>query len=84
MPYICYDVPVKRTTIFLPDDLHDQLRRDAFQARISMAELIRSKLARSPAHRRRANPGKDPILKVAGVCSGPVLSSGIDESLYGV
>jgi len=75
---------MKRTTIFLPDDLHDQLRRDAFRARISMAELIRSRLGRSNSRRRADRPRKDPILKVAGICRGPVLSSDIDESLYGM
>lgn len=74
---------MKRTTIFLPDDLHEQLRRDAFQAKTSMAELIRARLQRSTVRTPSRRRGKDPILKVAGVCSGPVLSSGIDESLYG-
>jgi hypothetical protein len=74
---------MRRTTIFLSDELHEQLRHDAFQAKISMAELIRTKL-RGPASRpRKLKVSKDPILKVAGVCSGPLLSSGIDEALYG-
>ncbi len=71
---------MRRTTIFLPDSVHEQLRQDAFRARISMAELIRLRLQRSPERRRRRT---DPILKVAGVCRGPLLSRGIDESLYG-
>jgi hypothetical protein len=74
---------VKRTTIFLPDDVHEQLRRDAFRARTSMAELIRARLRRSTGSPRRPGPSQDPILKVAGVCRGPVLSSDIDEPLYG-
>jgi hypothetical protein len=82
-PYICYAGGVKRTTVFLPDDVHEQLRRDAFRAKTSMAELIRMRL-RGPASRpRRHAPAQDPILKVAGVCRGPILSSGIDDSLYG-
>ena len=32
---------------------------------------------------RRRGVSKDPILKVAGVCRGPVLSGEIDDSLYG-
>jgi hypothetical protein len=74
---------MRRTTVFLPDDLHEQLRRDAFRAKTSMAELIRARLRRPASRPRRQEPAQDPILKVAGVCQGPVLSSGIDESLYG-
>jgi hypothetical protein len=74
---------MKRTTIFLPDELHEQLRKDAFRAKVSMAELIRARLQRPDRRARtRGNPF-DPILKVAGVCDGPVLSSNIDEALYG-
>ncbi len=74
---------MKRTTIFLPDDVHEQLRRDAFRAKTSMAELIRTRLRRPANRPRRREPAQDPILKVAGVCRGPVLSDGIDDSLYG-
>lgn len=74
---------MRRTTIFLPDEVHEQLRRAAFRAKTSMAELIRARL-RSPAGRPRWRASsQDPILKVAGVCRGSVLSSEIDESLYG-
>ena len=84
MAYICYAVIVKRTTIFLPEDTHEQLRRDAFRARISMAELIRLRL-RTPVgtgakpHRASA----DPLLKVAGICRGEPLSENLDSELYG-
>ena len=64
---------MKRITVFLPDDVHERLRREAFRAKTSMAELIRARLRR---------PADDPILKVAGVYRGTVLSSGIDDSLY--
>jgi hypothetical protein len=73
---------MRRTTVFLPDDIHEQLRRDAFRRKVSMAELIRIKLL-TPAPRVARKSKADPILKVAGICSGPVLSSGIDEALYG-
>ncbi len=75
---------MRRTTIFLTDELHERLRRDAFRAKVSMAELIRSKLRESNAPRRRRATSEDPLLKVAGICRGPVLSGDIDESLYGV
>lgn len=74
---------MRRTTIFLPDELHEQLRRDAFRAKTSMAELIRARLQRSPDQPRKHAHTKDPILKVAGICSGPVLSDDIDEAIYG-
>lgn len=73
---------MRRTTVFLSDELHDQLRRDAFKAKVSMAEIIRIRL-QTPAARPRRKSGEDPILKVAGVCRGPILSQDIDESLYG-
>ncbi|SPE36701.1 hypothetical protein SBA6_60008 [Candidatus Sulfopaludibacter sp. SbA6] len=75
---------MKRTTIFLPDDLHDQLRRDAFRAGISMAELFRLRLGRSNTPPSGDRRGRDAILKVAGICRRPILTSGIDESLYGI
>ena len=74
---------MKRTTIFLPEELHEQLRQAAFRAKISMAELIRTKLQHSIGRPRRRGSSQDPILKVAGICRGPILSSEIDDSLYG-
>ena len=72
---------MKRTTIFLPDELHEQLRQEAFRSRLSMAQIIRMRLE-TPVSRPKK--GKvDPLLKVAGVCRGPVLSERIDEELYG-
>lgn len=83
MAYICYDVLVKRTTIFLPDTLHERLRSEAFQLRVSMAELIRMRLE-PPQHKRRDS---DPLTAVEGILeSGSrqgLLSEGIDEALYG-
>lgn len=73
---------MRRTTIFLPDELHEQLRQDAFRAKTSMAELIRAKLQRSVSPPRKRRLSQDPILKVAGICRGPVLYSEIDDSLY--
>jgi hypothetical protein len=74
---------MRRTTIFLPDEVHERLRRDAFRAKISMAELVRTMIERSSARPKRRGRSPDPILKVAGVCRGPVLSNDIDDSLYG-
>jgi hypothetical protein len=74
---------MRRTTVFLPDDVHEQLRQDAFRAKLSMAELIRRRLQRPAGRSPKRASSQDPILKVAGVCRGPVLSRDIDDSLYG-
>ena len=74
---------MKRTTIFLPEDLHENLRQEAFRARISMAELIRSKLRAKPATRSRSAK-TDPLLEVAGLGSDGRLTASIDEELYGI
>jgi hypothetical protein len=75
---------MKRTTIFLPDHLHERLRQEAFHSQQSMASLIRSRLEKNGQRNRRAKPRVDPLLKVAGICSGPILSDSIDEALYEV
>lgn len=76
---------MKRTTIFLPDELHERLRREAFRKKTSMAELIRSRLNGKPEGKSRKRAvTEDPLLKVAGICHGAGrLSEGIDEDLYG-
>ena len=75
--------PMKRTTVFLPEELHENLRQEAFRARVSMAELIRSKLQTKPAARPRS-PKADPLLEVAGLGSDGSLTAAIDEDLYGI
>ena len=72
---------MKRTTIFLADDVHERLRQDAFRTRVSMAELIRMRIEIGEPAQPRATV--DPLLAVAGKCRGPVLSANIDEELYG-
>ena len=74
---------MKRTTVFLPDDLHERLRREAFQTKVSMASLIRTKLEVRPVL-KRPKRSKDPLLRVAGIYRGPVISNNIDEELYGI
>jgi len=75
---------MRRTTIFLPDGLHEQLRQEAFRSRLSMAELIRARLQRRGLAGKKSKPAADPLLKVAGICRGPQLSARIDEELYGI
>ena len=75
---------MKRTTIFLPEALHEELRQEAFRRRVSMAELIRSRLDRPSARRRARRMKEDPLLRVAGILRGGRLSEGIDEAVYGV
>ncbi len=73
---------MKRTTVFLPEWLHERLREEAFRTRISMAELIRSKLQdrlKAPATHK---PKEDPLLAVAGIGTDGRLTTGIDEDLY--
>lgn len=48
-----------------------------------MAELIRARLRRFDGQPQTDRRRQDPILKVAGVCRGPILSQGIDEVLHG-
>ncbi len=74
---------VKRTTIFLPEELHEQLREEAFRRRLSMAELIRSKLQKRGSARGRTKSKVDPLLEVTGIGNDGELTVGIDEALYG-
>ena len=82
--YICYDADMQRTTIFLPDELHGRLRREAFETRTTMAEIIRRRIeAGSQPKPSTARASEDPLLAVAGICAGESLSQNIDEALYG-
>lgn len=74
---------MRRTTVFLPDELHERLRREAFRAKVSMAELIRARLSHPAGTHPRRKASEDPLLKVAGICRGPVFSGDIDDELYG-
>jgi hypothetical protein len=74
---------MKRTTLFLPEELHERLRQEAFHSRISMAELIRSRLERTNRGRKRRLSGSDPLAEVEGIVQDGALSAGIDEALYG-
>ena len=71
---------MRRTTIFLPDELHERLRNEAFAARVSMADLIRRRL--EAAKPRRMRPRRDPLAAVEGIIQDGHLSENIDDALY--
>jgi hypothetical protein len=74
---------MKRTTVFLPEALHERLRTEAFSARVSMAELIRTRLENGNMRlRQAAAASRDPLSKVIGVIRDGSLAQGIDEELY--
>jgi hypothetical protein len=81
---------VRRTTIFLPDDLHEELRAEAFRRQISIAEVIRLHIqvpTKAPVKAPRRAHGKryagsDPLLRVVGICGTTVMSANIDADLY--
>ena len=74
---------MKRTTIFLPDELHEELRGEAFRTRLSMAEVIRLRIQGRVKVAGKRTTVADPLLKAAGICRGAVMSANIDEELYG-
>ena len=76
---------MKRTTIFLPEDLHELLRREAFRSRLSMAELIRSRLENRSSSPKKRKRRIDALGKVVGICTGRQdLTKDIDKELYGI
>ena len=76
-------MPVKRTTIFLPEELHQRLRQEAFRSRMSMAELIRSRLGRKNYRRKLRAGAPDPLAQVEGIVRDGSSSRDIDQALYG-
>lgn len=73
---------MKRTTIYLPEELHERLREEAFRERVSMAQLIRSKLEKDGGWNKRRKPKVDPLLEVSGIFADRTLNSRLDEELY--
>ena len=41
MVYICHDIYMKKTMVYLPDELHKNLKRLAVERDTSMADLVR-------------------------------------------
>ena len=76
---------MRRTTVFLPEELHERLRREAFRSRVSMASLIRTRLEDRTSKKKPAKRKQDPLLAVAGICKGDgTTSRDIDRELYGI
>jgi hypothetical protein len=76
---------MKRTTIFLKEEVHARLRQEAHKANLSMAELIRRKLdvADSAADVADWKPPKpNPLRELAGMWSDGTLTANLDEELY--
>ncbi len=74
---------MKRTTVLLPDELHERLRREAFESGISMGQLMRNKLEDRSPSRKGGRPRKNPIDSVIGIVRDGSLTQNIDEDLYG-
>jgi hypothetical protein len=77
---ICHDACVQRTTVFLPEPPHENLRQEAFRRRLSMAETFRLRLALGA--RRAGQPPRDPLAKVEGAVRHGRLNQDIDGALY--
>lgn len=72
---------MKRTTIYLPEELHERLRQQAFRQNISMAELIRMRIE-SPENESTTLGEEDPLLAVSGIISDGTLTENLDRDLY--
>jgi hypothetical protein len=72
---------MRRTTISLPDQRHEELRREAFRLRVSIAEVIRLRTQAPAKAQAKRKMIADPLLKVAGICGGAVMSANIDDEL---
>jgi Arc/MetJ-type ribon-helix-helix transcriptional regulator len=76
------------TTVRLPEDLHEALRRRAFEERRAIADLIRDAvrdMLRSPPRASRGSAEADPLWQVIGTVTGgdPDESVEHDHYLYG-
>ena len=81
-------VTEKRTQIYLPAELHDQVQRYAKQRGLSIAAVIRLSLEQSLAHRQRLSRrayDADPLWEIVGIGKSREgdLSTQHDYYLYG-
>ena len=73
-----------RTTIVLPARLHEELRREAFERRMSLGAVIRMRLEAKPAVPSAPPAEADPILAIAGLADTGTLTRNLDEDLYDI
>lgn len=60
---------LKRTTIFLTENQHEQLRRIAFESRTTMAELLRSAAMEIIEDKEDINAGLESLYDAEGTVS---------------
>ena len=70
---------MKKTMVYLPEDLHEGLRQLAFEHRTSMAELVRR--AVEAAYRETIEDIADMEAELAGYLKDPSTSVPLDEFL---
>ena len=75
---------MKRITVSLPDEVYEQLCREALRSHSTISSIIRSRLENASRAKKRFTSRRDPLLSVAGICRGPVISKSVDDELYGL
>ncbi len=70
---------MKKTMVYLPDDIHEGLRRLAFDRRVSMAELIRR--AVEAAYGEVLADIRDAETELAGYLANPSCAMPLEEFL---
>jgi hypothetical protein len=75
-----------RTTLVLPGELYEELRKEAFEKRMSLGAVIRMRLEYRPKPTAEQRPTAaaaqtDPLLAIAGLADSGALTAGLAESL---
>jgi predicted CopG family antitoxin len=73
---------VKRITISISEELRERLRQEAFRSRMSMSELICSRLERTNYRLKRRAGAPDPLAEVEGIVRDGRLTCDVDQALY--
>ncbi|MCX6591264.1 MAG: ribbon-helix-helix domain-containing protein [Acidobacteria bacterium] len=73
---------MKRVSILLSEELHEQLKQEAQRRRVSFAEMVRIRLAASSPRPQFSEP--HPMEEVIGIASVGGLTDNIDRDLYGI
>ena len=80
IPYICHAThAMKKTMVYLPEDLHEGLRQLAFEHRTSMAELIRR--AVQAAYGETIEDIRDAEAELAGYLKDPSTAVSLEDFL---